>query len=710
MFQLHRPRLFVEPSFGSFRVRRWMPCALLLVALGCGWITLHLLAADRAWLAVITALLALLSMLYAFRLVPASATSRTIGDRAAPVPTPRQRNAGLRALILAATLAIGTAIHLERTPYIDWTLLLYPLALLLAWCGEGWLSGLTVRRRMRGIGNSIIQRRGELLLLAVLTGLGLLFRVWMLLQYPFLHGTMADEVDTAISAWNLAHSTGPWPIYQLSTPSVPFFQPIALSFDLLGTSLLAVRIPELLESTLLIPAFYVLARQFVAFWPALSATCLLTFAYWPAMLSLWAFGWMNGAVFQALGLGLLAYAIRRGSYSIAAASGAILALCLYCYVVSRVLPMAGAVFLLPMLLRGTRPLKDRFLLCASVGLGFAVVVAPFVGSVLSTPGLLGGDSSVNTQDFTAAAHHDLPAALAGLVQPAARLLETVLAVPRLYGGHVSIRVWHGGLLDTVTAILVLLGLLYAAAYCWRSRNLLILSTLVVVFGLAATVQVYWQDGYRLGCAVPALFLAAAVVLDRGLIVVSQAAGSGRRWGLVLLATMCVVSTGTNVHQMTMQLTDCTAMAYPYQALSNDDEGVLMADKVNALGPARATFVVSRYFQLWLYVWLYHVSPPIEYNAQSGPADDPGSWRVMWSSTVPISNAPGAAHFWPPAVGRGQTAVTYIMPDGDSGFLLPILQRVYPQGTLEMWQNSVCPAFKITTYSLSAQQIAQGPKG
>lgn len=297
--------------------------------------------------------------------------------------------------------------------------------------------------------------------------------------------------------------------------------------------------------------------------------------------------------------------------------------------------------------------------------------------------------------------------MANLAQPAANLAETVLAAPRMSGGYTAVRVWQGGLIDSVSAVLVLLGLLYAVVTFWRPRSMLILSTGMVVLGLAAAVQAYWVDTYRLGGAVLVLYLACAIVLELGTGVVSRAAGGSTRWAVAIVLVIAAVTTYGNVHQVVKQLTDCAALTYPYQPLSPDsDEGVLMAEKVNALGPARGTFLVSQNFQIWLYYWLYKVAPPAEYSPNSSVLSNPARWSILAYATGSAPAGPGAARFWPPAPGQGQNAITYIMPNGETAAFLPLIERAYPHGSLDIWQNSLCPAFKTTAYTLTRAQIEQ----
>ena len=315
------------------------------------------------------------------------------------LPTDSMTRLGYIAVGVAVLLAGWCAIQLYQEPYIDWGMLLALSALGLAWCGEWWLRGQTPLQRLRHSVSLALSRRTEIGFVLLLTLGGLLFRLWIIVQYPFLHGMETDEVLTAISALNLAHSTTLWPLYDISTGSVSFFQPIALSFRLFGASILALRAPMAVLSTLLIPAFYVLARQYAATPSALCATSLLAFAYWPALLGSFAFGWITGAVFFALGIGLLAFATRRLRFTAAAAGGACVAMTLYTYAVGRYLPLPAFIFLVPVVFAKSRPLPVRLGLLCSFVMGFIVVAAPFVGTVSRNSALFYVNLTDKTSDF-----------------------------------------------------------------------------------------------------------------------------------------------------------------------------------------------------------------------------------------------------------------------------------------------------------------------
>src|SRR5207237_266063 len=133
--------------------------------------------------------------------------------------------------------------------------------------------------------------------------------------------------------------------------------------------------------------------------------------------------------------------------------------------------------------------------------------------------------------------------------------------------------------------------------------------------------------------------------------------AGMRWGITALWLISIVGIGTNIQRVTAQLNDCGSMTYEYQLLSLEaDQGVLIAQHVQSIGPRRAFFIVSRFYQGWLDTWLYHMPQPLEINPTSGPASDPSQWEVMGAGgLVPRGQEPRAAGFWPPRVGQGQTA-------------------------------------------------------
>ncbi|MGH2411492.1 MAG: hypothetical protein ACRDGS_14170, partial [Chloroflexota bacterium] len=311
---------------------------------------------------------------------------------------PRFR-AGVISLAGATIMGVLAACHLYASPYVDPSLLLYPIALALAWCGEGWLHERLVPAQARAAVASLVAHRAELLLLLAITLAGGTLRFWMAHQYILLHGTVSDEVVVGQQAWDLARGSAPWPLYALSGGAVGFYQPIAAAFLLFGDTMEHLRDVLVLESIFLIPSFYLLARQFVSAPPALCATALLALAYWPAIMGVLAFGWLLGATFQCLGLALLTYGTRRFSLTACIGGGMVLALCLYGYIGHRVMPVPAVPFMLLFVWRGAGALRQRLVLAAGSAIGFGLVAMPWIGIVLNNSDLLYGDTRFVTNSF-----------------------------------------------------------------------------------------------------------------------------------------------------------------------------------------------------------------------------------------------------------------------------------------------------------------------
>jgi hypothetical protein len=617
---------------------------------------------------------------------------------------------GLGAAAAAGLLAAGGAIHYFLYPYADWLLPLIPCLFVLAWIGECWLGDRQVRVEMRNALNAMRRCRAEVGMVLLVTLAGLVLRAWIIVQYPFLHGMETDEVLTADAALDLAHSATPWQLYQISTGSVSLLQPIALSFRLFGPSILALRAPMVIWSTLLIPGFYLLARQFFSKPPVLCATVLLAFGFWPLLLGSFAFGWITGAAFTTLGLALLSRAMKRDAFAMSAVAGGCLALTLYTYAVGRYLPLTALIFLVPAAFSQTRPRRASLGLIGCFLAGFVLIGAAFVGSVSSNNALLTANLGDKTSDFQASFVHNPWLALGSLLGAIGQLLDTIFATPQTPSAYAVARVTSGGLLDPLTAALVLTGVLYCILRWRQKQSQVVLLPLVLASIIAATVRPGWLDTYRMAGIVPGLFLAAACALDLGLKVIIRG-GNGTRVAVVGLWLIGGMGVGLNMQRVTAQLSDCTVMTGQYQLLSLEaDEGALIATRVQQIGPRRTFFIVSSSYQSWLDAWLYKMPEPLEFDPTSGPAKDPSQWKILNGYDANwLGTGPGAARFWPPRPALGQRALTYIVPQTDTPALIPLLQRAYPRGKLAYWTNGVCPLFSVATFTLTAAQLSTTPE-
>jgi hypothetical protein len=366
------------------------------------------------------------------------------------------------------------------------------------------------------------------------------------------------------------------------------------------------------------------------------------------------------------------------------------------------MPLPAILLLAGFLFKGAQPKQQRLLTALAVLIGFAAVAAPWVSAVAHNAELLNGNAPIVMHDFQQSLHDQPLVALFNLLQPAGHLITTVLATPRTFGYQV-VAVPSGGLLDVATACLVLLGVAYALPRFRRPENLIILSSIVISLGVAAAIQPYWIDTYRLNSAVPAIFLAVAVLLNRVFGGVVRGSAS-RRWTVTGLVALNVLSGVLNVHTINSRLSDCASLTAGTELLSASSvEGLVIAESINKMGRGHAAFVVSASFQEWLWPWLYRVPSPPEYTPTGGDPRNPAGWRMLFD---PAPNAsPSGARFWPPRLGSDQTDLTYFIPDqtGATGFL-PLVRARYPRGRIGYLQTAQCASFKVTTYTLSAGQL------
>jgi len=668
--------------------------AILLVdALCLIWTALQLLAVSSWGTAAASALCALACLLGAFHLPPS--LSRW----------PASRVEGILLLASGVSLALGAAWYLLEVPFVSWVLLLYPAACALVWCGETRLRNHEPVERLNALWQVACRHGGELLGLALITSAGLLLRLWMIRLAPLAHGLFGDEVVMINHAWNLVHSPGPWPLYQMEGGSISMFQPAGLAMGLLGSGLSAARLPYLLMGTSLTPAFYLLARQFARAPAVLCAAGLLTFGFWPAMASVLMFGWDYGLVFQLIGLALLVRGIRCDGYTTCAIGGGILALCLYSYLGHRLLPLTAGPVLLAYFIGGHSALRHRISLVLSFAAGFCIIAVPWIGIVANNSTLWLGDIQSNSIQTQATLHQGIWAVLSLVLDHIRTMLLGFFIEPGTDTPELVIA--HSGVFDTLTTMLIVLSVLYALTRFWRVENMLIFATLLLVLleASATSTDALWI--YRLNSMVPMLFLAIALLLDRCLSLLRDVARR-TRWAALMVLLILGWSGTANARMVAAQLSDCTLLQSDSLSVGNS-EPLLQAEAANAADPRHAIFVVSahNFWPLFQWQWAYQAQPPV-YSPI--PGQNPSRWPLQFSAW-PNNTPPAlASTFWPPHPAPGRTGVTYIIDEGASSSFLPLLQHAYPNGHASILQPSSCPSYRVTIYTLTSQQIATGRSG
>ena len=614
---------------------------------------------------------------------------------------PRPR-AGALAVGAAIVLAVAITIHLSLTSVIDWSLPFYVGALLIGWCGETWLRGGAIGEQVRGRMRAIRRHRWELAALTLLSAGGLGLRLWMANRYGFLHGTDNDELAVAYQAWQLAHGTSPWPLYVVENGGAALYQPYSLAFLIFGAGMHTLRVTIAVENALLIPAFYLLARQFTAMPAALCATALLAWAYWPATLGMMAFGMVISGVFQSLGLALLLYGFRRGSFTASAAGGGVLAVCFYGYLGARVMALAALPVLLFFLFGGSGAPRRRIALSAAFCFGFVALLMPWVATLWNNPDLVQGDISTMNHHFVAALHGQAPDGFSWIWDQAVQLSTTLFITPRV---PTYFQVQSGGLLDGFTATLGVVAVGYAVLRCWKLDGALIVCAVAPPLMAASIVD--GPNVYRLGSAIPGLFLAIAMLLNRCL-PLARALPDGGRVGIAILVLFTGASGRMNLSAIDAHVGNNSYICQDTAFFSNvRSQDITVADTVNALGSGHAVFLITHdrgYDQPDQPPWLYHQPPPVLYNARSG-SSDPATWKVL-NPYPPPPVGPPHATFWPPRLGTGQVAITYLILNDDDRILLPRLLHDYPGGESRRIGLDSCPTtYSLISYTLSARQLA-----
>jgi hypothetical protein len=683
-----------EPRRG--RTFAWGSAELALVLFGAAfvvaWLALQFLAWDLPWLgapAGIIALGLLAGSVRRFRLILPSMIWPALASQRTP---PALLGFGL--MLVGSLLAILAAWLLADTPTVGWTLGLYPLALILGAIGELLVRGLTVSTLCTWLCTVARHHRREILCLAAIFVAALLFRVWMVSRPMLAHGTISDELEVGWASFDLAHGDQPWPLYVTVGGAVAMFQPIAAAFALFGNTISMMRDVAAVESAALIPAFYLLARQFVAAPAALAATALLACGYWPAMMGVLTFGWTNGAVFQALGFALLLSGVRHRVLTYCAAGGWVLGLCLYSYLGHRFMPVPAMLFLAAFLCFGQPAIRARIGLVLASLLGFLTCAIPWLASVSRDTGLLYGDSQSVSETFRSEfAQHPI-VAIGDLASTIGRLLATLLYSPQA-GGFSVLILPGGGLLDAITAAALLLGLLILFIRVGWIEGMLIWPALLLPLTIAG-IAVDMVNVYRANGLLVPIYLCVALLVDYGLSL-GRATPHLARW--VLAATIVITGWGalSNGRMVAAQLSSCTVANGNAGPLDVEDgEPVLIADTANSYGGLRTVFVVvqSPHFIPPFWRWLFKY--PVAFYTTGGPDANPAHWQPTYAV-----DPPAGARFWPPRAGRGATGVSYLIADDAVATFLPIARRLHPTGTVTTIRQAVCPSYSIVAFSLTA---------
>ena len=326
----------------------------------------------------------------------------------------------------------------------------------------------------------------------------------------------------------------------------------ALLMGLTRPSFYVLRLSSAITGLAGILSVFLLARRLFGDRVALTAAFLMAVSFWHIHNSRTGFPFVQSSFCPALVLYLLLRGRQDGSRTVLAAAGICLGLALECYFPVRILLILAPICLATdWRVRGTS-LRAAMEEAAVVGVGAALALGPLLISV-PLDALTHHSSSVLLTNPVHVAHFEREYQVQGLwsvfrcnLAEAASMVTTTRTCqpPAAQAANVpNLRnlVWADvcvlnrsprGLLDLGTFAALLLGTLVAVLQ-GRAYPLLLVGWLAFtfVFGVAFTDAP--RASYRLAAAMPAIFMLAALGIDRVLLV----AASPRRWYRVLVGSV-----------------------------------------------------------------------------------------------------------------------------------------------------------------------------
>ena len=218
-------------------------------------------------------------------------------------------------------------------------------------------------------------RLWEIAVIAALTFVAAVIRTQNLETVP--PGIANDEAELALEALRVSRGEawpGAWTGVTLGTPAgVVHLQ--ALFFLFLDASIATARLSAALPGIALIPAAYLLMRQFFSARTSVLTAAFLTFHVWPIALSRIAFTAMPAVFCFIAGVGLLAAGVRSNQWRVAGLGGVVFGLGWYTYQAFPIHAAGvwGVLVLAPLLHRSARRTEVYWFLGASVAVSAHMV-------------------------------------------------------------------------------------------------------------------------------------------------------------------------------------------------------------------------------------------------------------------------------------------------------------------------------------------------
>ncbi|MER2600595.1 MAG: PA14 domain-containing protein [Caldilineales bacterium] len=396
-------------------------------------------------------------------------------------------------------------------------------------------------------------------LLVVILLLAVAFRFYHLDLYP--NGCQSDECNNGLDALTWLSGAPYTPYAETNEGQATLFTYLlALSFRLFGVGITPMRAVSAALGVLTVAAFYLMARRVVSSRPAvLAATALLAASRWHITFSRIVYELIMQPLLMVLLISFLLAALRRGQRRDWALAGVMLALGLNSYTAFRVVPFIVAGFLLFWLARAAWRLRrkrgDASASARTMLRHDAEGMLLLAGAAGITLLPLGVYITQNWAVFTGRMRHIsiLPEVTRlGSWQPVIENFKKTLYMFNQQGDAAALNNLPGApMLDTFTAVLFVLGLIYVLWYALRLRSVPLLAVLwfggILSLGVLSVAHEA-PSARRVIGLIPLIYLLVALVLEQWLMAWQRAwrsaGGRAAAWGLAALVVAVMAS---NVH-------------------------------------------------------------------------------------------------------------------------------------------------------------------